>query len=231
MKISGIYKIVNKKDGKCYVGSSKNILGTTYKHGRFYFHKRLLRLGKHHCIHLQRAYDIYGINNFDFIIVEQINPEDLVRVEQKYLDEARRNPSIYYNCSYDSGRITMTPEIVSKIRASNQAHQSKKLWTAEERAKMSRKGERHPMYGKKHTDESKRKNSESNKIAQSGEKNARFNPTIHLFYNKLSNESFTGTRYAFIKKFNLSGGNVSALLHNKAKSVKGWIIRNSESPQ
>lgn len=231
MKTSGIYKIVNKIDGKCYVGSSVDILGTTYTNGRFYVHKRLLRLGKHHSIHLQRAYDIHGIDTFDFVIVEQVHPDDLMRTEQKYLNEARKNPSMYYNCSYDSGRITMTPEIVEKIKISNQIYQSKKIWTAEDRAKMSRKGEKHPMYGKKHTDESKRKNSESNKIAQAGEKNARFNPTIYSFYNKLSNESFVGTRYAFIKKFKLFGGNVSALLHNKAKSVKGWIIRNFESPQ
>jgi len=36
------------------------------------------------------------------------------------------------------------------------------------------RGETHPMYGKKHSDESKRKNSESNKIATSGEKNGMF---------------------------------------------------------
>ena len=229
MKTSGIYKIVNKVNGKCYVGSSQNILGTTYKHGRFYSHKRMLKLGTHHCIHLQRAYDMHGINNFDFIIVEQVHPNELVQVEQKYLDEARRNPSMYYNCSYDSGRVTMTPEIISKIRIANQVYQSKKIWTAEEREKMSRKGKNHPMYGKKHTDSSKRKNSESNKIAQSGENNARFNPTIHFFHNRISNESFVGTRYAFIKKYNLSGGNVSALLNNKAKSVKGWIVQKPKN--
>lgn len=36
------------------------------------------------------------------------------------------------------------------------------------------RGESHPMFGKKHSEESKRKNSESNKIAQSGEKNGMF---------------------------------------------------------
>lgn len=226
MKTSGIYKIVNKIDGKCYVGSSENILGTPYKNGRFYAHKRLLRLGKHHCIHLQRAYNIYGINNFDFIIVEQVHPTDLVQVEQKYLDEARKNPSMYYNCSYDSGRITMTPEIVSKIKASNQAYQSKKLWTPEERAKMSRKGEKHPMYGKKHTDSSKKKNSESNKIAQKGLNNARADHTIRKFYNKKTGEIFEGTRYEFYSKYPKCRANLSNLIDgtNSCKSIHGWVL-------
>jgi hypothetical protein len=38
----------------------------------------------------------------------------------------------------------------------------------------NRRGENHPMWGKKHTEESKRKNSESNKVACTGEKNAMF---------------------------------------------------------
>lgn len=36
------------------------------------------------------------------------------------------------------------------------------------------RGENHPMYGRKHTEESKRKNSESNKLATTGEKNGMF---------------------------------------------------------
>jgi hypothetical protein len=37
-----------------------------------------------------------------------------------------------------------------------------------------RHGENHPMWGRKHSEESKRKNSESNKLATSGEKNGMF---------------------------------------------------------
>lgn len=36
------------------------------------------------------------------------------------------------------------------------------------------RGENHPMFGRKHSEESKRKNSESNKIAQAGENNAMY---------------------------------------------------------
>lgn len=35
-------------------------------------------------------------------------------------------------------------------------------------------GETHPMFGRRHTEESKRKNSESNKVAQAGEQNGMF---------------------------------------------------------
>jgi hypothetical protein len=50
------------------------------------------------------------------------------------------------------------------------------VYTEEQRKLMSesRKGSKHPLWGKKHSDESKRKNSESNKISCSGEKNGMF---------------------------------------------------------
>lgn len=47
----GVYRIVNRDSGKFYIGSSK------YLHERKSEHFRLLRQNKHHCIHLQRAYN------------------------------------------------------------------------------------------------------------------------------------------------------------------------------
>ena len=64
--ISGVYLIINCLDGKLYVGSAANILS------RIGWHKRYLMLGKHHSVLLQRAYDKYGPNAFQFAIVEQV---------------------------------------------------------------------------------------------------------------------------------------------------------------
>ena len=57
-KISGIYKIVNKVNGKYYVGSSNDVLKT-----RFYEHKRLLTKNKHFNVKLQNAWNKYGESN------------------------------------------------------------------------------------------------------------------------------------------------------------------------
>ena len=60
--VSGIYKIVNKIDGKYYVGNSKNI----YK--RWIKHKSLLRHNKHINDYLQNAFNTYEQSNEQFII-------------------------------------------------------------------------------------------------------------------------------------------------------------------
>lgn len=64
--ISGVYVIKNLKNGDVYVGSSIDI------YGRWRQHVWKLNNNKHHNKHLQNAWNVYGENNFDFIIVEKI---------------------------------------------------------------------------------------------------------------------------------------------------------------
>lgn len=61
---SGVYNIINKINGDLYIGSS-NQLNT-----RKTTHFRNLRNGKNHCKILQRAFNKYGEENFEFIILE-----------------------------------------------------------------------------------------------------------------------------------------------------------------
>lgn len=58
--LPGIFKIVDKTTGCCYVGKSKQI-GKRVKD-----HFRLLRWGNHTNKNLQKAYDQYGPDNFDW---------------------------------------------------------------------------------------------------------------------------------------------------------------------
>jgi group I intron endonuclease len=109
MKISGIYKIINKVNGKYYVGSSKQILE---HNGRFYEHKRLLRQNKHINPHLQNAWNRYGEDNFNFVLVENVNELNLLIVEQKYLDIAKLEKHKCYNISFIAGKVEMTDKPV-----------------------------------------------------------------------------------------------------------------------
>jgi|ERR1051326_1061197 group I intron endonuclease len=101
MKISGIYKIINKVNGKYYVGSSTDIL--TDNIGRWYRHKHDLRKNIHRNDYLQRAWNKYGESNFDFIIVEQVPKHQLLVIEQKYLDIAILEKDKCYNLMFESG--------------------------------------------------------------------------------------------------------------------------------
>jgi group I intron endonuclease len=65
--IAGIYKIVNLKNGKFYVGSSKNIIR------RFGIHKSALKHNRHHCIYLQRSWNKHGAAAFIFEILKEMS--------------------------------------------------------------------------------------------------------------------------------------------------------------
>lgn len=93
MKTQGVYKIINKINGKVYIGSSKDISK------RWCRHKADLRRNIHHSLHLQRAWNKYGEENFIFEIIEvlhNIELKDQFAKEQEYID--------YYNaCDYEYG--------------------------------------------------------------------------------------------------------------------------------
>ena len=85
----GIYAIVNRINGKFYIGSTVNKKG--FKN-RFNQHLRQLRKKKHHSIALQRAWDKYGETNFSFFILREISDREITtskfvtNIEQQYLD-------------------------------------------------------------------------------------------------------------------------------------------------
>jgi len=77
----GVYTILHKTSGKFYVGSSNNISN------RIVTHKRELKRNSHHCNHLQRAWNLYGENEFEFKeFIETINLQKAREVEQVYID-------------------------------------------------------------------------------------------------------------------------------------------------
>lgn len=59
----GVYFIRNKINNKFYVGHSIDISK------RFLAHKSYLNRGLHHSTYLQRAWDKYGAENFEFGII------------------------------------------------------------------------------------------------------------------------------------------------------------------
>lgn len=64
MEIGYIYLIRNKINGKFYLGSTKDL------HKRKLKHFRDLKNQNHHSIYLQRSYNKYGVDNFEFITIE-----------------------------------------------------------------------------------------------------------------------------------------------------------------
>lgn len=111
MADSGIYEIVNLRNGKRYVGSAVNFAI------RWRQHRRLLNRGEHYSPAMQRAWIKYGPDAFDFRVIRKCGRHELLAAEQDELD--RRWPE-YNNCptaGSSLGRV-LSPETRAKIAAS-----------------------------------------------------------------------------------------------------------------
>lgn len=116
IKICGIYKITNKVNGKCYIGQSNDI------HRRW---KQELAPNAKLNPHLARAFEKYGIDNFEFEIIEECQRERLNEREQFYIEIYHSiDPNLGYNKTEGGdgnlGRhFIMSEEQKEKIRKAN----------------------------------------------------------------------------------------------------------------
>lgn len=122
-KLSGIYRIRNIKNGKCYIGSSVDV------YRRWGSHKSLLRRGKHHSVHLQNAWNKYGEEFFTFEILTLCPKNKTEEFEQFYLDG--------FNCEYNVAKSAATSWLG--------LHHSQK---SKEKMSKAKSGKNHPNYGK-----------------------------------------------------------------------------------
>lgn len=87
---SGVYRILNLKNGKYYIGSSVNI------NARFRLHRSNLDLNKHENKHLQNSWNKHGKAYFRFDVLLYCSPRDLLFYEQRVLD-------VFYNYGNSNG--------------------------------------------------------------------------------------------------------------------------------
>lgn len=123
VKNSGIYKITNTINGKCYIGSSINCID------RINHHKSRLLKNCHHSIRLQNSVNKHGIENFKFEIIEEIELNGILRIfaeklltnrEQHYIEQYNSYLTCYgYNilrhANYHNNKI-MTEEEKEVLR-------------------------------------------------------------------------------------------------------------------
>jgi len=127
MKISGIYRVLNKINGKMYIGSAVNIKK------RWAQHRRDLRGNKHHSQYLQNSWAKYGEENFVFeVILDVEDKNNLIKWEQVWMDALKPE----YNMCKVAGSclgIKASDETRAKLSA---VHKGRVL-SDEHKAKMS----------------------------------------------------------------------------------------------
>jgi|SRR4051812_6032975 len=95
---AGIYCIRSLKDGKCYIGSAVNLYTRMCEHLR----------GDKSNSHLQAAITLYGLDNFEYFVIEFVADNSLlVPIEQKNLDMVPSNQR-YNFCPTAGSRLGTT---------------------------------------------------------------------------------------------------------------------------
>jgi group I intron endonuclease len=127
--VSGIYAIRNTLDQKIYIGQSVSIWQRKKQH----FHE--LRKGKHHCRHLQKAFDKYGEAAFEFVQVECCNAAALTEREQFWMDFYGRRGT--YNSAPAAGSSLGHKHTEDAKRRMSEAQRKRPPPSAETRARRS----------------------------------------------------------------------------------------------
>lgn len=139
---SGIYKILNKVNGKFYIGSA------VYFYDRWHTHKYHLRRNQHKNRYLQSAWNKHGEYNFEFIKLEIVNDlTKLLEIEQRWINETIcYNREIGYNLFEIAGSPLghkQTEEHKAKILASRKGFKHSEDSKAKMRIVQSNKSEQH----------------------------------------------------------------------------------------
>jgi group I intron endonuclease len=128
---SGVYKIVNKLNGRTYYGSAKEFKRRSKQH------VKALEAGKHYNKFLQADFNACGTDAFIFEVIEVVEGDknDRLLVEQRYLDIYQGSRDNCYNLRKEAnatdGCWSKNPEITKK----KHSLASKKMWESEEHRK------------------------------------------------------------------------------------------------
>lgn len=169
---SGIYVIVHLENGKRYIGSAYCF------RQRWNLHKSRLRLNKHNNPYLQAAWNKYGEEAFEFMVLEYVEDKTkLIECEQRWLDATKPE----YNLSPTAGRplgYKATPEQRRKNSESkkgkplSESHKASlsqaakgRVFSEQHKRKLAeaKKGKPSPRRGVTLSEETRRKISESKK--------------------------------------------------------------------
>lgn len=156
-----IYKIINKDNGKFYIGSTLNF------EKRKKQHIQCLTKEKHHNIVLQRVFNKHGIDIFDFSFKE-INiksVKELQNLEERYINFCWSSGKLYNLSKKSCGGdlISYHPnneefrKLQSKLVRERYSKLSDEYWLERSKKMM---GQNNPNYGNRWNEEQRRKASE-----------------------------------------------------------------------
>lgn len=222
MNISGIYCIENMITNKKYIGQSVNI------EDRWRRHKGELNNDSHCNDYLQKAWNKYGENNFNFYTLEHCSIDQLDEREIYYINYYNTIDRDYgYNLKSGGQSCPVySDEIRKKMSESTkktylnperrkiQSINALKQWSNPE-IKNKISGSNNGMYGRHHTDETKQKISECNKGKLSWRRN-----TTPVFCDELNKEFKDATEAG--KELSIDSSAILKVCQGKRKTCGGY---------
>lgn len=151
-----IYQIKCVVNNRIYIGQTKNF------RKRIYEHKWELKNNRHYNKKLQQDFNLYGIDNFQFIILhDDINQIDLLTYETRYINKYGGIESdLLYN-EEDKFHFTNLAKCnMSKNRKGKLCGRDNGMYG------VCRYGNKNPMYGKHHNSTTKQIISEKSKTGK-----------------------------------------------------------------
>jgi group I intron endonuclease len=159
-KEKGIYSITHKISSKRYIGSTYSNF-----YDRWCAHRSTLHRKCHSSILLQRAWDKYGSDAFEFEIIE-INCENLHDRELHYINYFQSSdPMFGYNISKETNnaRLGHQQSDSAKLKISLKLKGIKRSNETKQKISASKTGTGNPMFGKKQNKEHIEKRIKNNK--------------------------------------------------------------------
>lgn len=223
---SGIYIFFNKKDPtKRYVGKSINL------YRRIAIDHKNAKNKNHYIDNVIKKYGLLKYFNIELIHWwdEPIDKLTLLALEAAAIDEYKCLTKFGgYNilsCGTDMRGFKHSEKSKQKISISHKG----KIFSKEHRKNLSISLQR-----RIYSQETKRKmslNSAKNNLGKKLSQETclkisikRRNPIIYKFQNRITNETYMGTRYDFYTKYMADDGDTSKLIKGQLKSVKNWIL-------
>lgn len=239
-KVTGIYLIRCLSSGKRYVGSSVDVFL------RWRQHRNSLRAQTHGNVHLQRAWNIHGEENFEFKMLYFCTPLRLVELEEHYIRVlGAADPSRGYNLEkIVNGRQVVSAETRTKlsVKAEGRRHteatkqklrDKNSMQNPETRAKVSAamKGRKPWIAGRRHTEETRAKMSAAKKgkpnwakgVAKSAEQRERMAVAHAAWLDSLTTEQ----RQQLIAPARAKANSPEARAKISASLKKAWAARKA----
>lgn len=255
MILCGVYKIYSHFTGRYYIGSSKNIIRRWYrhkhdlkhgKHNNIHLQRIYNKYGEgdlayivlEHCS--QQDLETLEQKYLDEKTKDCVNMSLLAgRIEMTSTTRAKigAKTKARLNDKTNHPMFGKHHSHETKIKLSK-ANKGKKIHSEEFKLKQSRrllgkkrigrsyKGDQNPNHGKKHSALTRQKISE-NKPSCAGVYNSRYDHKIYTFVHK-SGVKYTGTRFNFLNRYDVSPSGVCDLVKHRINTSKGWSIHNLE---